>query len=63
MTYYEINETQARQAKQMWSFSDYIAGSETETYRKRLNEAYALCEDTPEDRIEWMIGHRPCAFD
>lgn len=52
MTYYEINETQARQAKQMWSFSDYVAGSETEAYRKCVDEAYALCEDIPEERKE-----------
>lgn len=52
MTYYEINETQARQAKGMWSFSDYAAGSETEIYRRRVDEAYALCEDVPEERKE-----------
>jgi len=52
MKYYEINETQARQAKGMWSFSDYIDGSETSAYQKRVDEAYALCEETPEDRKE-----------
>lgn len=52
MQYYEINEAQARQAKQMWSFSDYIEGSETEAYRKRVDEIYVLCETVQDDRKE-----------
>lgn len=52
MKYYEINETQARQAKGMWSFSDYVDGSETADYQKMVDAAYALCEDVPEERRE-----------
>lgn len=52
MKYYEINETQARQAKGMWSFSAYVDGSETASYRKMVDAAYALCEDAPEERRE-----------
>lgn len=42
--YYEINEAQARRAQGMWSFSDYIEGSETDEYKKRVDEVYALGE-------------------
>jgi len=50
--YYEINEVQARRAKAMWSFSDYVDGSETESYHSAVDEVYALCEDAPEERKE-----------
>lgn len=52
MKYYEINETQARQAKAMWSFSEYEEGSETRVYRKMVDAAYNLCEEAPEERRE-----------
>jgi hypothetical protein len=48
MTYYEINETQARQSRQMWSFSDYKEGSATAEYRQLVDAAYSLCESVPE---------------
>lgn len=34
--YYEINEDAARQAKAMWSHSDYVMGSKTEEYKRLL---------------------------
>lgn len=46
--YYEINETQARQSRQMWSFSDYKEGSATAEYQQSVDEAYTLCEQVPE---------------
>lgn len=42
--YYPINETAARRAKDMNSFSDYIPGSATAAYRKQVDEAYDLAE-------------------
>lgn len=40
--YYEINETTARRAKEMSSFSDYTPGSTTAAYRAQVDEATAL---------------------
>lgn len=42
--FYEINETAARRAKDMNSFSDYAPGSATAGYQSMVNEAYALAE-------------------
>lgn len=42
--YYPINETAARRAKDMNSFSDYAPGSATAKYRAMVDEAYALAE-------------------
>lgn len=50
--YYAINENAARQSKAMWSMSDYITGSETESYRKRVDEIYALAEQVESARPE-----------
>jgi len=43
-TYYTINETQARQAKSMWSFSEYVKDSETTEYISQVDEVYTLGE-------------------
>lgn len=50
--YYEINETAARQAKAMYSFNDYEAGSETAEYRNQVDYAYSLVEKLPDDLKE-----------
>jgi hypothetical protein len=42
--YHIINETQARQAKMMWSFSEYVKDSETIEYRKKVDEIYTMGE-------------------
>ena len=52
MRYYEINETAARQARAMWSFSDYIPGSKTAEYRAQVDEAYKAVDALPEDLKE-----------
>lgn len=52
MKYYEINETAAEQARQMWSFSDYIKGSKTAEYRKKVDECYSLVDKLPDDLKE-----------
>lgn len=52
MRYYEINEQAARQARAMWSFSDYEHGSKTAEYRAQVDEAYKAVESLPEDLKE-----------
>nr|WP_290461149.1 hypothetical protein [Acutalibacter muris] len=44
MNYYPINEDLARRAKEMNSFSDYVPGSATQSYRAEVDEAAALAE-------------------
>ena len=56
--YYEINEEMARQAKAMYSFSDYVANRETESYKRVIDEIYeigqAAKERTTEDKHEYV---------
>ena len=52
MKYYKINETTARQAKQMWSFSDYVQGSATSSYCAKVDEAYKLADAVAEAHPE-----------
>lgn len=52
MRYYEINETAARQARAMWSFSDYKQGSKTAEYRAAVDECYAEVDRLPEELKE-----------
>jgi hypothetical protein len=44
LTYYDIDETAARRAKEANSYSDYVPGSATAGYRAMVDEAYALGE-------------------
>jgi hypothetical protein len=53
--YYEINENRQRQAKAMWSFSDYIMGSTTEDYKKAVDGVYALTENISEKNKEYAL--------
>lgn len=48
MKYYEINENMAKQAKAMYSFSDYVINSETESYRKSVDEVYRIGQQAKE---------------
>lgn len=50
--YYEINEVAARQARQMWSFSDYEHGSKTAEYRAAVDRCYAEVDRLPEELKE-----------
>lgn len=52
MKYYEINETAARQAREMWSFSDYKKGEETGAYRSQVDKCYSLVDKLPDDLKE-----------
>lgn len=45
--YYQINEALAKQSKSMWSFSDYIPNSETNSYKHCVDKAYRLCREVP----------------
>lgn len=64
MKYYTINENAARAAKNMNSFSDYIAGSATAEYKRMVNEAYRIAEikqsnpdltDDERSKIEYLV--------
>lgn len=50
--YYAINETTARQAHEMMSYSDYKVGSKTAEYRAMVDKAYDLADKTAEIRPE-----------
>ena len=50
--FFSINETAARQSKQMWSMSDYINGSETEAYQKVITEVYSTVNQIAKERPE-----------
>ena len=50
--YYPINETAARQAREMWSFRDYENGSKTAEYRAQVDECYNIVETLPDDLKE-----------
>lgn len=52
MRYYEINETAARQARSMWSFSDYEKGSKTAEYRAQVDRVYEMVDKLPESKKE-----------
>ena len=52
MKYYEINETAARRAREMRSFSDYKHGSKTAEYRAQVDKAYSLVDRLPDDLKE-----------
>lgn len=42
--YYTINESAAKHAKMMYSFSDYVPGSETAAYRAKVDKAAELAD-------------------
>lgn len=48
MKYYEINETAAKRAREMWSFTDYTHGSKTAEYRAQVDRAYSLVDRLPD---------------
>lgn len=52
MKYYEINEEVARQAREMWSFSEYEHGSKTAEYRAEVDRCYAEVERLPDELKE-----------
>lgn len=48
--YFPINETLARNARGMWSFSDYKPNSETNEYMQYVNEAYEIIDKVADRR-------------
>ena len=50
--YYAINESAARTAHSMMSFSDYQEGSKTAEYQGYVNKAYDLADKVAEARPE-----------
>lgn len=50
--YYEINEAAAKRAKEMMSFSDYVAGSKTREYRSYVDKAYDLADKVAKQKPE-----------
>lgn len=56
-TYYPINETAARRAKEMNSFSDYKPGSATAAYRQEVDRAAAIAE-AQKSRVDPMYHEK-----
>lgn len=52
MKYYEIDETAARQAREMWSFSEYEHGSKTAEYKAQVDKCYAEVDKLPDELKE-----------
>ena len=52
MKYYTINEKAAKEAKSLWSFSDYEEGSKTREYQSQVDEAYTIVSELPEELRE-----------
>lgn len=52
MKYYEINEELAKQTKSMYSFRDYIDGTETTNYQHEVDRAVSLVHKVPGMRKE-----------
>lgn len=48
--YYGINEVQAKMAKQMMSFNDYVEGSKTKEYKQMVDKVYDLAEKIAKKR-------------
>lgn len=56
-TYHQINEGQARSAKEMMSFSEYIPGTATDSYRRQVDEAYVIA-DRCKKRVDPMYHEK-----
>lgn len=52
MKYYAINEESARQARAMWSFSEYKTGSKTAEYKQQVDDCYKIVDELPDDLKE-----------
>lgn len=48
--YYSINESAARSAKHMMSFSEYVEGSKTAEYKGYVDRAYEIADDVAKER-------------
>jgi len=52
--YYEINEQMAASSRQMWSMSDYVPNSETDSYRNAVNQVYETVKQIAEQKPEYL---------
>lgn len=52
MKYYTINEKAAKEAKSLWSFSDYEEESKTREYQSQVDEVYTIVSELPEELQE-----------
>lgn len=52
--YYEINEQMAQTSRSMWSMSDYIPNSETESYKNAVNRVYEIVNQIAEQKPEYL---------
>lgn len=50
MKYYTINESTAKVAKEINSFSEYKANEATNEYKSQIDELYAVCEEIKEKK-------------
>lgn len=52
MKYYTINEKAVKEAKSLWSFSDYEEESKTREYQSQVDEVYTIVSELPEELQE-----------
>jgi hypothetical protein len=52
--YYSIDEQMAKTSRSMWSMSDYIPNSETNSYRHSVDEVYAIVKQIAEQKPEQL---------
>jgi|GEM_PF-310365 len=52
--YYPIDEQMAKTSRSMWSMSDYIPNSETESYKNAVNRVYEIVNQIAEQKPEQL---------
>ena len=52
--YYPINEQMAETSRSMWSMSDYIPNSETNSYKNAVNRVYDIAKQIAEQKPEQL---------
>ena len=52
MKHYTINEKAAKEAKSLWSFSDYEEESKTREYQSQVDEVDTIVSELPEELQE-----------
>ena len=52
--YYPINEQMAESSRAMWSMSDYVPNSETNGYKRAVNEVYVIVKQIAEQKPQYL---------
>jgi len=52
--YYPINEEMAKTSRSMWSMSDYVPNSETDSYRNAVNQVYDTVKQIAKQKPEQL---------